>query len=105
MNLIDKDAVVAVIERMMAEEMAIFEESLKDGSLEVSAAPVAYTRLQMLLSAVNAIEVKEVVRINTSLSDIDDDLKKLGIDPDSKQAKMLKDCYYRAIDRICHNCL
>lgn len=46
------------------------------------------------------LEVKEVVRINTSLSDIDDDLKKLGVDPDSKQAKMLKDCYYRAIDRI-----
>ena len=59
-QLIDKSALVAEIERMMAEEMAIFEESLTDGSHEVSAAPVVYTRLQILLSAVNTLEVKEV---------------------------------------------
>ena len=60
MELIDKSALLAEIERMMAEEMALFEESLKDDSHEISAAPVVYTRLQMLLSAINTLEVKEV---------------------------------------------
>ena len=59
-HLIDKDVLVAEIERMMAEEMALFEESLKDDSHEISAAPVVYTRLQMLLSSINTLEVKEV---------------------------------------------
>lgn len=57
---VDLDKIVAEIERMMAEEMALFEESLKDDSHEISAAPVVYTRLQMLLSAINTIEVKDV---------------------------------------------
>ena len=44
------------INSMMAEEMSNFEESLKDGSHEVSAAPVVHTRLQMLLSFIDSLQ-------------------------------------------------
>ena len=71
-HLIDKSALVAEIERMMAEEMALFEESLKDDSHEISAAPVVYTRLQMLLSAINTLEIKEVDLEKHLKEDIED---------------------------------
>ena len=89
---IDKSALVAEIERRkkyyenIQMIKPVYESNIED--------------FNELLSFLESLEVKEVVRTNTSLSDIDDDLKKLGVDPDSKQAKMLKDCYYRAIDRI-----
>ena len=84
-HLIDKDALVAEIERMMAEEMALFEESLKDDSHEISAAPVVYTRLQMLLSVIDTLEVKEVdlqeepqVKESTKTQHVNDVCKEKG---------------------------
>ena len=91
---ISKSALVAEIERRISVLKA------NESVISMLAGGMFVNEFKDLLSFLDTLEVKEVVRINTSLSDIDDDLKKLGVDPDSKQAKMLKDCYYRAIDRI-----
>ena len=52
----DRELIRAKIEEMMAEEMAIFKQAAKDGCTEESAAPVAYTRLQMLLAYIDSME-------------------------------------------------
>ena len=44
---------------MMDEEMALFTESLEDGCSETSGAPVAYMRLQMLLSFIDSVRGNE----------------------------------------------
>lgn len=56
---IPKSAVLAEIERIMAEEMSFFKDCCKDG-LENTSSPVVYTRMEMLLSFLNTLEVKEV---------------------------------------------
>lgn len=43
----------------MAEEMSFFEDCCKD-EFENSSSPVVYTRMEMLLSFLNTLEVKEV---------------------------------------------
>jgi len=53
----DIEIVLEKIDQMMAEEMAIYEESLKDGSHKESSAPVVYTRLQMLKSFVENMPI------------------------------------------------
>ena len=58
-QLIDKSAVVAEIRRIMAEEMSFFEDCCKD-EFENSSSPVVYTRMEMLLSFLDTLEVKEV---------------------------------------------
>ena len=52
----DRELIRAKIEEMMAEEMAIFKQAAKDGCTEESAAPVAYTRLQMLLAYIDSMD-------------------------------------------------
>ena len=59
-HLIDKDAVLAEIDKAMAEEMKFYETACKEGDEEVSSSPMVYTRLQMLRSSINSLEVKEV---------------------------------------------
>ena len=57
---INKAAVVAEIERIMAEEMSLFEECCKDG-LDNTCSVVVYTRMKMFLSFLDTLEVKEDV--------------------------------------------
>ena len=56
---IDKAAVVAEIRRIMAEEMSFFKDCCND-ELENTSSPAVYTRMEMLLSFLGTIEVKEV---------------------------------------------
>lgn len=56
---ISKSAVVAEIRRIMAEEMSFFEDCCED-ELEYTSSPVVYTRMEMLLSFLDTLEVKEV---------------------------------------------
>lgn len=56
---IDKSAVVAEIRRIMAEEMSFFKDCCND-ELENTSSPAVYTRMEMLLSFLGTLEVKEV---------------------------------------------
>ena len=60
MKLIDKEALVAEIDKAMAEEMNLYEIACKEGDEEVSSSPIVYIRLQMLRSTIDTLEVKEV---------------------------------------------
>ena len=57
---ISKSAVLAEIDKVMAEEMKFYETACKEGDEEVSSSPMVYTRLQILRSFINTLEVKEV---------------------------------------------
>ena len=74
MKLIPKDAVLAEIDKVMAEEMKFYETACKEGDEEVSSSPMVYTRLQMLRSSINSLEVKEV-DLN---EEIDNQIRLLG---------------------------
>ena len=56
---IDKSAVVAEIRRIMTEEMSFFKDCCND-ELENTSSPAVYTRMEMLLSFLDTLEVKEV---------------------------------------------
>lgn len=60
MKLIPKAAVLAGIDKVMAEEMKFYETACKEGDEEVSSSPMVYTRLQILRSCIDTLEVKEV---------------------------------------------
>ena len=57
---IQLDAVLAEIDKVMAEEMKFYETACKEGDEEVSSSPMVYTRLQILRSSIDALEGKEV---------------------------------------------
>ena len=57
---ISKAAVAAEIERIMAEEMSLFKDCCKD-ELENTGSIVVYTRMKMLLSFLDTLEVKDEV--------------------------------------------
>ena len=57
---ISKSAVVAEIDKVMAEEMKFYETACKEGDEEVSSSPMVYTRLQILRSYIDSLEMKEV---------------------------------------------
>lgn len=65
---IPKSAVLAEIERIMAEEMSFFKDCCKDG-LENTSSPVVYTRMEMLLSFLNTLEVKEMDEVIKNAED------------------------------------
>lgn len=54
--------------------------------------------LTNVLSLINTFEVKEV---GISITSIDDILEAgEGLDPDSKEAKIFKECYYMALEKL-----
>jgi hypothetical protein len=57
---INKAAVVAEIRRIMTEEMSLFEDCCKD-ELENIGSIVVYTRMKILLSFLDTLEVKDEV--------------------------------------------
>lgn len=81
-HLIDKDALVA-----WAKETYLCE----------NASMVRKVCYKQLLEHLNTLEVKEV---GISIPNIDDTLKEEGLDPDSKEAKVFKESYYLALEKL-----
>ena len=63
MKLIPKDAVLAEIDKVMAEEMKFYETACKEGDAESSSSPMVYTRMQMFRTFIDSLEVTEVATI------------------------------------------
>lgn len=82
MKLIDKEAVVAELKR---------QRNVYIGE------PNKYKVLSRILSFIDTLEVKEV---GISIPNIDDTLKEEGLDPDSKEAKVFKESYYMALEKL-----
>jgi hypothetical protein len=49
------EAINAMVDRMMSEEMSFYETACKDGDEEVSSSPMVYTRLQMLRAEIDKL--------------------------------------------------
>ena len=92
MKLIDKDALVAEIIRR---RKAIPKEE-EDKRLKAVYGNEAFV-LAELLEYIDTLEVKEV---GISIPNIDDTLKEEGLDPDSKEAKVFKEGYYMALEKL-----
>jgi len=60
MKLIPLDAVLAEIDKIMAEEMGFYETACREGDEEISSSPMVYARLQMLRASIDSLEAKEV---------------------------------------------
>ena len=68
--IMDKlERIKAEIERMMEEEMSFFNEAVSNGEAEISASPVVYTRLQMLLSFIDSLPAEPVKKQQEILHD------------------------------------
>lgn len=91
MELIDKDKVVAEIERRIKtnKECMLGLRNLDYYQGKVDA-------LNDTLSFLDTLEVKEVYEHNDS--DLDSILEEIGVEPDSKSAKMFKTAFYKSID-------
>lgn len=63
------ERIKAEIERMMEEEMSFFNEAVSNGEAEISASPVVYTRLQMLLSFIDSLPAEPVKKSQKILHD------------------------------------
>lgn len=90
-HLIDKDAVLAEIEKL---ELCTMDEHMNYYSAEAQG---EYNALSKLESFIDTLEVKEV---GVSISNIDDTLKEEGLDPDSKVVKVFKESYYMALEKL-----
>jgi hypothetical protein len=90
-HLIDKDAVLAEIEKL---ELCTMDEHMNYYSAEAQG---EYNALSKLESFIDTLEVKEV---GVSIPNIDDTLKEEGLDPDSKEAKVFKESYYMALEKL-----
>ena len=67
MKLIDKDAVLAEIDKIMAEEITFFRAAFKDGDEEFTSSPMVYTRMKMLRASIDSLEVKKVDLVNGNI--------------------------------------
>lgn len=90
MELIDKAAVVAKIERL---QDATMDENANFYSAKAEA---EYHVLCELECFIDTLEVKEVYEHNDS--DLDSILEGIGVEHDSKLAKMFKTAFYNGID-------
>ena len=81
------DAVLAKIDKVMAEEMFFYETACKEGDEEVSSSPMVYTRLQMLRSTINTLEVKEV-----DLEHLEQEVKDFCYEYDDRKEKWYELC-------------
>ena len=92
MKLIDKDALVAEIEGRI---------SINETCQKISGGHDFYrgaiNEAKEIISIINTIEVKEVW---ISIPNIDDTLKEEGLDLDSKEAKIFKESYYMALEKL-----
>ena len=94
MKLIDKDKVVAEIENKLQDLIAC-----KENALSTEKRVVLWAKIDMcneILSFLDTLEVKEVYEHNDS--DLDSILEGIGVEHDSKLAKMFKTAFYNGID-------
>lgn len=101
MKLIDKDTLVKEINKRIKD----YQKSLNSFDAK-ERADIAFqfmeikeTRIDELndiLDFVNTLEVKEIYEHNDS--DLDSIIEKIGIEPDSKLAKMFKAAFYKSVD-------
>ena len=100
-HLIDKDALVAEIERRTDRLYDLLPDASKveNGSITRSEAcnTGKYTALESFRRFIDTIAVKEV-DLDLTL-DIDDVLKNNGINPYTTGAKIIKEALYKAIDK------
>ena len=88
MALIDKDKVVAEIQRRkdyyenLEQIKPVYDSNIAD--------------CEELLSFLDTLEVKEIYEHDGS--DLDSILEKIGVEHDSKLAKMFKTAFYKSID-------
>ena len=93
-HLIDKDALIAEIEKLI--ERAKAERVLYPKTILAAKNYLLIDDYKKLLSLLDTLEVKE---IGISIPNIDDILEEDGIDPNSKTAKIFKESYYTALEK------
>lgn len=92
---IDKDAIVTEIERY--KHKADERLKIKNRALLEDMKDLALQNLcGNLLNFINTLEVKEIYEHNDS--DLDSILEEIGLEHDSKLAKMFKTAFYKSID-------
>ena len=87
---IDKATLVAEIERRI-------KNTNNDVNIGAIESLVVSKTLYRLISFIDTLEVKEV---GISIPNIYDTLKEEGLDPDSKEAKVFKESYYMALEKL-----
>ena len=92
MKLIDKNTLVTEIERLKANALQKKCKCKRSGLERIMHQIGAYNKILSFLDTL------EVIEAGISIPNIDNILKKEGLDPDSKEAKMFKQAYYKAID-------
>ena len=98
------DAVLAEIDKVMAEEMKFYETACKEGDEEVSSSPMVYTRLQMLRSTIDTIEVKEVDLDDAKKEElaqeyVDYTFRRHNIDANSKEGQLIYYAYMHGMNQ------
>lgn len=100
MELIDKAAILAEIERRLNKLYNLLPDASKVEN-GIATIPEAcntgkYMALESFREFLNTLEVKEIYE--HSDSDLDSILEKIGVEPNSKSAKMFKTAFYKSID-------
>lgn len=89
MKLIDKDKVVAEIEKRIKETESMQPKFGQFWAGQISA-------FKGVLKILDTLEVKEVCEHNDS--DLDSILEEIGVETDSRMARMFKTAFYKSID-------
>ena len=95
-HLIDKDALVAEIERRR-DAASMRQQNLESIGQESVINEMVANELNRIISFIDTLEVKEV---EISILNIDDLFEENGIDPTSKVAKNFKESYYTALENL-----
>lgn len=100
MELIDKDKVVKEIEKRLDKLYNFLPNASKVENGIATIPEVCNTGKYMALESfrefLNTLEVKEIYE--HSDSDLDSILEEIGVEPNSKSAKMFKTAFYKSID-------
>lgn len=96
MKLIDKGKIVAELERRVEAIRAAFNEPGILSGVDRTYATAQYDAFESLLTFLDTLEVKEIYEHNDS--DLDPILKKIGVETDSRTARMFKTAFYSSID-------
>lgn len=85
MKLIDKDALVAEINKRI---------------MDAPINNIGHQRVWAYNDVKDILDTLEVKEVGISIPNIDDTLKEEGLDPDSKEAKVFKESYYMALEKL-----
>lgn len=95
MNLIDKDALVAEIER----QILAIDNTSKITDTQIAVLSGNKVILTKLLSFLNTLKVKEIVDYEEP--DLNPIFEEMGIEPDSKIAMAFRSAFYKGVDNFC----